>query len=743
MLQDQPQKVKQYTCTNRTGRHINSEVMESSSLVEDKFQNKRKRPSVFLLHATFAFYVLCRKVLIVAAFCSFPLQKFYLNHVDTQKYGRRLIVTFYGDNMSGGGKRQAQIRRKIVQLKKEGRLKKPQSNEDEKVDSINDVYAEKIRQKLGKGKSKLLGFSGGEASEDDDNEMNDEVLDGSLPPFGEKVLGRIGALPSEELSPVEDGGYQSPKSDVADKATIIDPTLFDNENDGDMEDELSEDDLVDMVAKKLMEKRSTEQREKESRTAAAASKEVGSDPSVSCSNASPPQQITSGVGGSWRKDQTENVELYQPKTGSWGAFPRPRDISKAYGGGRRVGPGYSNEESRLKSAEATRQRLREYREKAGIEVQSEKDHAAEIEEAIRIGSLAMQRGMYSTSVSALEKVTKYCSTNSKVGGKVFLELAMAYEAVGRTDEAITVYATLSKSRIEEIKFDAKRLLYGIEAMQFMRNEMKDSSFSRKKVRNTFIDTTGLNHIAQNFDDVYQTAYIDLESNFYKRLTESVVRSPREARQIILRATNSGEVERTRIIQALRSLSRNFDDALEKEMERSKVNEPVAVMDGKPIVSSRKQEEFGSALSNSNFILADSVQMFENLNGKWRLQLLADKRGDGVKFFNNTLSLQRFNMEQGRFEAQTPVGFGNMHVSGKVEFNEDMRVIQRRKVEKKGGGMLGALMNPLTGVLGAIQIPQQIMTVDSTLLITRAAPGHTLKTNDKGDKDYFSVWRRID
>ncbi len=140
--------------------------------------------------------------------------------------------------------------------------------------------------------------------------------------------------------------------------------------------------------------------------------------------------------------------------------------------------------------------------------------------------------MYSSAVSILEKVTPYCSTNSKVGGNVFLELAMAYEADGRTKEAVTVYTTLTNCRIEEIKFNAKRLLYGIEAMQFMRNEAKSAEFSRKKIRNTFIDTTGLANIAENFDDVYQTAYIDLDNGFYRRLTQSVVRSNREARQDI-------------------------------------------------------------------------------------------------------------------------------------------------------------------------------------------------------------------
>ena len=44
-------------------------------------------------------------------------------------------------------------------------------------------------------------------------------------------------------------------------------------------------------------------------------------------------------------------------------------------------------------------------EKMGIEVQSEKDHADIIEEALEIAGRAMQRGSYSTGVSALEKVT--------------------------------------------------------------------------------------------------------------------------------------------------------------------------------------------------------------------------------------------------------------------------------------------------------------------------------------------------
>lgn len=50
------------------------------------------------------------------------------------------------------------------------------------------------------------------------------------------------------------------------------------------------------------------------------------------------KQTTSGIGGSWSGSATE-VDSHKPKVGTWGLFERPADISKAYGGGRKVGVG--------------------------------------------------------------------------------------------------------------------------------------------------------------------------------------------------------------------------------------------------------------------------------------------------------------------------------------------------------------------------------------------------------------------
>jgi hypothetical protein len=638
--------------------------------------------------------------------------------------------------------REAEIRRKILKLKRQGKIKPRESSDlntqlQRPTTSATDDYSDQIKAKLGRKKASMLGFVNDENDELDDIEEELEEDDdrlvgqlGSLPKTDEDVLDvNVGV---EDLN-VSDNRDSSPaKEDEKTKKPIIDPSLFDVQDDKRREDDdLEDEDLVDIVARKLSEQRQEKTLvEEEKRRERLSTRQ---------------QQTTrSGVGGTWTKPDinatAQVIETYKPKTGSWGAFERPKDISKAYGGGRRVGAGI-DQTSLLESTRDTRERLQKYREKVGIDVQSEKDHAADIEEALKIAGYAMQRGMYSTAVSALEKVTKYCSTNSKVGGKVFLELAMAYEAEGRTQEAVTVYTTLSKSRMEEIKFDAKRLLYGIEAMQFMRNEAKLESFGRKKIRNTFIDTTGLDHFSQHFDDVYETAYIDLSSGFYRRLTESVVRSNREARQILLQARGSGMVEHLKIVQALKSLSRHFDSALIEE-QKAAAPQSVAVMDGKPIVARPERQEESSVATvmagMDEFILASPEEMLEMLDGKWRLQLVADRQGDGVKYNNNS-TLQTVDTNAMKFTFTDPSSFVKVSQSGSIEFDSEKRILSKTNVSGGGGVLSGLISGGKSNILTGSA--QQIVSVDSVLLVTRLAPDKKRSVAD-GNKGYFSVWRRV-
>ena len=638
---------------------------------------------------------------------------------------------------------------------------------------VADAYADKIKSKLGGGvggSNKGGGASRGAAS---------------------KKTASLGRLSPDEQGGDVPSGKMNASTSYLDSIDSVDDAIEGEEyddgdyvSDEDMEEYgMSEDDLFELVAAKMAEKKAREAEEEREReeeekrraaeaAAAAVEREEqetklksGKEDSqidkalkykaaldkqkaaLTSTDDVEPKKSTTGIGGSWAKNETATAETRRPSRGSWGYFERPNDISKAYGGGKRVGAGYTKDStSSAASIEETRRKLQAYREKVGIDVQSEKDHAAEIEEALSIGQRAMQRGMYGTAVSALEKVTKWCSTNSQQGGKVFLELAMAYEAVGRTQEAIRVYSTLSKSRIEEIKFNAKRLLYGIEAMQFMRDEAKVKAFQKRNVQDTFIETTGMNTFADNFDDRYNTAWIDMDSGFYKQLTESVVRGIREARQIVLKATGSGEVDRRKVVQALRSMSRYFDDALEKEIEENAPQpEPVAMMDGKPIMAPKRKKERSmddEIASMEKFILAGPDQMKADLQGEWRLQLLADKRGDGVKYFNTTEAWQSFDMSSSmEFESSIPQGFlGAVNKKGEIEFNDERRIYTQTKVRTGAGGFLQSLMTGSSGAEAGPNGPQQIISVDGVLLVTKyAGKGRT----EDLVKNYFAVWRRVE
>lgn len=656
--------------------------------------------------------------------------------------------------------REEEIRRQIVQLKKQGKIRSDDSGTSEP--SVTQSYDDKIRSKLGKKKSKMLSF-GGIDGDFDDFEGTEEELDDlrrikaeleedseadDTSAVNTRSPGQIGSLPetapttTQKEPPLDTfsaphlNDEESAAAPKGERKPMIDPSLFEDEE----QEEMSEEDLVELVAEKLAEKaRAAEQKraEEAAATRAALMEKLAKEKEEEKVKAG---SATTGVGGNWEKEEDEESEdLYKPKSGSWGAFPRPRNISTAYGGGRRVGAGYSKEEDATADMN-TKRLLQDYRRKVGIDVPSEKEHAEEIEEALRIGQLAMQRGIYATAVSALEKVTRWCSTNSKVGSQVYLELGMAYEAVGRTEEAMQVYKTLSQCRMEDVKYNAKRLLYGMEAMELMKGVSSD--FSRKKIKNTFIDATGLRDIAQNFDDVYQTAYVDTEGSFYKQLTQSAVRSNREARQVLLKATGKGEVPRLRIVQALRSISRYFDDALAAEIAANTKVEPTAYIDGKPLIVKSAEAEVSKTASLDEFVLSSSEQMVENLEGTWQLQLLADKSGDGVAFFNTTIATQTFCIRNMTFSASGPSGLTRVEKFGNVTVENEKRILTRSMDASSNDGgffaFLGGGSN--SGFGAAVSREQQIVSVDSILLITKSPMGS--RRGKDAEKEHFGVWRKV-
>ncbi|CAN0540535.1 unnamed protein product, partial [Ectocarpus sp. 12 AP-2014] len=47
------------------------------------------------------------------------------------------------------------------------------------------------------------------------------------------------------------------------------------------------------------------------------------------------EKVTGGVGGRWEKPKEgADVDTHKPVVSTWGVFERPKDMSKAFGGGR-------------------------------------------------------------------------------------------------------------------------------------------------------------------------------------------------------------------------------------------------------------------------------------------------------------------------------------------------------------------------------------------------------------------------
>jgi len=304
-----------------------------------------------------------------------------------------------------GLSREDQIRQKIERLKRKGKINNtpsvPQEGSTKKsAPTVAEQYGDKLKQKLGARKARMMSTAVGKDMSDDEDEDeallaeldSDEIKETARP----QRVARLGSLPMEEEDEDENRStYQKPTNEEKEYKNF-DASLFDDIDD-DEEDDLSEQELVELVAEKLAEKREKKKQEEEAQAADKLEQRLESLKQEREELKRQEESMiseglaTSGIGGRWIKsNETANAD-YKPKVGTWGVFERPKDISKTFGGGKRIGAGYTPDVLSKKESEvSTRDRLKQYREKVGMDGQSERDHASEIQEALEIGKRAMQ-----------------------------------------------------------------------------------------------------------------------------------------------------------------------------------------------------------------------------------------------------------------------------------------------------------------------------------------------------------------
>jgi tetratricopeptide (TPR) repeat protein len=84
------------------------------------------------------------------------------------------------------------------------------------------------------------------------------------------------------------------------------------------------------------------------------------------------------------------------------------------------------------------------------------------------GKVAFEKGQYREAVEQLEKASALLSGNSRLGGEVQIWLVTAYEAAGRTDDALALCEQLKRHPHLETSKQAKELHYILKAPRLQR-----------------------------------------------------------------------------------------------------------------------------------------------------------------------------------------------------------------------------------------------------------------------------------
>ncbi|GAX77168.1 hypothetical protein CEUSTIGMA_g4613.t1 [Chlamydomonas eustigma] len=213
---------------------------------------------------------------------------------------------------------------------------------------------------------------------------------------------------------------------------------------------------------------STQLREAKSKESASSSKYQGS--------ATSPTNTSNSASGS--TIQVSDEVLYQPKVSTWGAFPRPNNISEAYGGGRNIAPGQALESEDQKAAReaAFNAAMKSYREKMGLDVDPELEEGAMVlyEEGMELFKTAQLKAAYEKFNEAMKMVP----VRTKVGGMATLQKAIILDSNGESDEARKLYKQLRGHAVASVAKKAKQMAFGFEAASFLKADT--ISYSAKK-----------------------------------------------------------------------------------------------------------------------------------------------------------------------------------------------------------------------------------------------------------------------
>ena len=184
-------------------------------------------------------------------------------------------------------------------------------------------------------------------------------------------------------------------------------------------------------------------------------------------------------------DDIETGVNYKPKVSTWGVFPRPKDISKEYGGGRTLKKDEKGQNI-IESKEETEARkirvakkLEKYRTTNALNMTKEEEE--KVREALAEANEFLRVGSVTKGIAVLEPFEKDINARSELGGQVIFCYAMCLDNAQRRDEALKQYKRVSGNQYGLVSKQAERMLWGMTtASKKMKADLFDYESDRRK-----------------------------------------------------------------------------------------------------------------------------------------------------------------------------------------------------------------------------------------------------------------------
>ncbi|CAM0955768.1 unnamed protein product [Alopecurus aequalis] len=159
-------------------------------------------------------------------------------------------------------------------------------------------------------------------------------------------------------------------------------------------------------------------------------------------------------------EEDEKPESYKPKVTTWGMFPRPQNISKAYGGGRNISLGGETQTAEEKAAKdkRTRELLAAYM--GGRNKTMDAKTKAECTEALKEGNELMNAGRLKQALPYYEK--------TELHGMAALQWSICLDSLCRSKEAMGMYSKLKYHPNDLVSKKAKMFMFSFQAADFLK-----------------------------------------------------------------------------------------------------------------------------------------------------------------------------------------------------------------------------------------------------------------------------------